>query len=254
MNSNYLNSVSDLYSNNYLYNVIGSNSSNSNSSVFNLILYSLLNASNNANIYNNINSNHCCCCNSNNSNNIVENTISSNNVSVDTLFETISTPSKNYKYNIDGDTTIKINSGNKEWDSRIEIAIKKSSEKYGIDEDLIKTIIKIESNFNPNVTSKSGAKGLMQLMPINIKAYNVSDPYNIEENIDAGTKHIKEYLDRYNGDLDMALIAYNYGPGNMKRRGITSLDDLYKAPKETQNYIAKVNKYYIRKTSGLQTV
>ena len=111
---------------------------------------------------------------------------------------------------------------------RIEKAIADASTKYGVNANLIRAIIKTESNFNPNAVSPAGAKGLMQLMPCNIEHYGVNDPFNIEQNIDAGTRHIKDYLKTYNYDLNMALAAYNFGPGNMASRGIGSSSDFYK--------------------------
>ncbi|MGL4802940.1 MAG: lytic transglycosylase domain-containing protein [Cetobacterium sp.] len=139
---------------------------------------------------------------------------------------------------------VEVETKNGDEKTRIENAIKISSQKYGVDENLIKAIIKVESNFNPKVESSAGAKGLMQLMPENCKALNVQDPFNIEQNIDGGTRHIKEYLDRYNGNVEMALMAYNGGPTRMMRRGVNSIQDIYKMPKETQNYVPKVMKYY----------
>lgn len=136
------------------------------------------------------------------------------------------------------------NSTNKTDGERIEASIKASSEKHGISEDLIRAIIKVESNFNPNCVSSAGAMGLMQLMPCNVEDYGVKDPFNIEENIDAGTRHIKDYLKMFNNDLDMALAAYNFGPGNMKKRGINGHEDFYKLPTETKNYLVKIRKYY----------
>ena len=84
----------------------------------------------------------------------------------------------------------------------------------------------------------------MQLMPENVKSYGVKDPYNIEENIDAGTRHIRDYIKMFDGNIEMGLMAYNAGPGTMARRGVKSPSDLYKLPKETQNYVPKVLKYY----------
>lgn len=127
---------------------------------------------------------------------------------------------------------------------RIEKAINTCSEKYGVDKNLIKSIIKTESNFDPNVVSCAGAKGIMQLMPENCKSLGVTDPFNIEQNIDGGVRHIKEYINRYNGDIKMALTAYNGGPTRMFNRGVKSIDDIYKMPKETQNYVIKVMNYY----------
>lgn len=96
-------------------------------------------------------------------------------------------------------------------DERIENAVQLYSNKYGVDSNLVKAIIKTESNFDPNVVSSAGAKGLMQLMPENCRDLGVEDPFNIEQNIEGGVKHIKEYIDRYNGDVEMALMAYNGG-------------------------------------------
>ena len=129
-------------------------------------------------------------------------------------------------------------------DERIENAVELYSNQHGVDSNLVKAIIKVESNFDPNVVSSAGAKGLMQLMPENCKALGVEDPFNIEQNIEGGVKHIKEYIDRYDGDIEMALMAYNGGPTRMMNRGVTSIDDIYKMPKETQNYVPKVMSYY----------
>lgn len=140
----------------------------------------------------------------------------------------------------------KIESTNKDKNvsKNIEEAISTSSKKYGVDENLIRAIIKVESNFNPNVVSSAGAKGLMQLMPENCKDLGVENPFDIKQNIDGGTRHIKEYLDKYNGNVEMALMAYNGGPTRMAKRGVTSIEHIYKMPKETQNYVPKVMKYY----------
>lgn len=124
---------------------------------------------------------------------------------------------------------------------RINNAIESAASAYGVNENLIRAIIQVESNFNPEATSSAGAKGLMQLMPCNIRAYGVSDPYNIEENINAGTQYIKSCLDRYNNDLPMALAAYNYGVGNLASRSIRSSSDFYKLPDETKNYLSKIS-------------
>ena len=135
-------------------------------------------------------------------------------------------------------------------DERIENAVELYSNQHGVDSNLVKAIIKVESNFDPNVVSSAGAKGLMQLMPENCKALGVEDPFNIEQNIEGGVKHIKEYIDRYDGDIEMALMAYNGGPTRMMNRGVTSIDDIYKMPKETQNYVPKVMSYYRGFTNG----
>ncbi|MFA4021702.1 lytic transglycosylase domain-containing protein [Clostridioides difficile] len=139
---------------------------------------------------------------------------------------------------------IDVDTKDKNVKSRIENAVEQASKKYNVDENLIKAIIKVESDFNPNTVSSAGAKGLMQLMPENCKDLGVADPFDIEQNIDAGTRHIKEYIDMFGGSIEMGLMAYNGGPGRMRSRGVESISDLYKMPKETQNYIPKVMKYY----------
>lgn len=127
---------------------------------------------------------------------------------------------------------------------KIYSTVDKYSQKYGVDKNLVLAIIKQESNFNPNAVSSAGAKGLMQLMDFNSEAYGLTNPYDIDQNIEAGVKHIKSYLDMYNGNLEMALMAYNGGPGTMERRGVNSASDLYKMPQETQNYVPNVLAYY----------
>lgn len=125
-------------------------------------------------------------------------------------------------------------------DERINNAIDLASKKYGVDKNLIRAIIKQESNFNPNAVSSAGAMGLMQLMPENLKEDGVTDPFNIEQNIDGGTKQLKGYLQRYNNNVEMALMAYNAGPGTVQKRGVKSVADLYKMPAETRNYVVKI--------------
>ncbi|MDK2585805.1 lytic transglycosylase domain-containing protein [Romboutsia sedimentorum] len=145
---------------------------------------------------------------------------------------------------IQNSNKIQSTSKNADTNKRIDEAVSIASKKYGVDENLIKSIIKVESNFNPNCVSSAGAKGLMQLMPENCRDLNVKNPLNIEQNIDGGTRHIKEYLDKYNGDVEMALMAYNGGPTRMAKRGVKSMEHIYKMPRETQNYVPKVMKYY----------
>lgn len=223
---------------------------NTNSEAFDIALSSLLTAISRVNNYNNSSANittnmggcaNCCCCGNCGLNNKTQNI--QNSLSIDDLSNTINSTQIANKLEASTETeNIKLSDKN----STIEIerAIESSAKKYGVDADLIRAIIKTESNFNPNVVSSAGAKGLMQLMPENCKEYGVVDPFDIEENIDAGTRHIKEYIDKYDGDIQMGLMAYNGGPTRMKNRGVNSIDDIYKMPKETQNYVPKVMKYY----------
>lgn len=223
---------------------------NTNSEAFDIALSSLLTAISRVNNYNNSSTNittnmggcaNCCCCGNCGLNNKTQDI--QKNLSIDDLSNTINSTQIANKLEASTETeNIKLSDKN----STIEIerAIESSAKKYGVDADLIRAIIKTESNFNPNVVSSAGAKGLMQLMPENCKEYGVVDPFDIEENIDAGTRHIKEYIDKYDGDIQMGLMAYNGGPTRMKNRGVNSIDDIYKMPKETQNYVPKVMKYY----------
>ncbi|MBC2182688.1 lytic transglycosylase domain-containing protein [Listeria sp. FSL L7-0233] len=105
--------------------------------------------------------------------------------------------------------------------------IKKAAAKYGIPEALIKRVIQVESNYNPHVVSSAGATGLMQLMA----GSNRTDPAT---NIDAGTKELAGYIKKYDGDLRLALAAYNAGPGNVRKYGGVP------PFKETQNYLKKI--------------
>jgi len=111
---------------------------------------------------------------------------------------------------------------------------------HGVEFALVKAIIKAESGFNPRAVSHAGAMGLMQIMPANLTSFNLSDPFDPGQNIHAGTRYIKLLLDRYSEDLNMALAAYNAGPGVVDQyRGIPPYQ-------ETQKYIERVLSYYDR--------
>lgn len=127
---------------------------------------------------------------------------------------------------------------------KIYSAVQRAAKEYGVDENLIYAIIKQESDFDSTCTSGVGAAGLMQIMPSNFSYLGITDAYDVDQNVNGGTKLLKEYLNQYGGDIQMALMAYNGGPGTMQRRGVTSADDLYKMPEETQNYVPKVMGYY----------
>lgn len=115
--------------------------------------------------------------------------------------------------------------------------ITNASKRYGVDAGLIKAVIKAESDFNPRAVSHAGARGLMQLMPATARSLGVSDSFDPEQNVMAGTRFLSDMLRRYNGNVDSALAAYNWGPGNVDKRP----DRL---PRETRDYLVRVKQLY----------
>ncbi|MCW8892624.1 MAG: lytic transglycosylase domain-containing protein [Deltaproteobacteria bacterium] len=120
--------------------------------------------------------------------------------------------------------------------------IEHASKIHDVDSGLIRSVIRAESGFDVNATSSKGAMGLMQLMPETAKDLDVKNCYNPVENIMAGTRYLKSLLNRYDGNVELSLAAYNWGMGNVERHPD-------KLPKETRTYIARVNGYLKKGTS-----
>jgi len=119
-------------------------------------------------------------------------------------------------------------------------AVINASTKHALDPKLIATIIYVESRGNIKAVSPKGAKGLMQLTPVVYQKYNVSDPFDIEQNISAGTDYLAFLLRKFDGDLEHALAAYNCGPTRVhKHKGIPPI-------KETREYVVRIMNYYLR--------
>jgi soluble lytic murein transglycosylase-like protein len=125
-----------------------------------------------------------------------------------------------------------------------ERLVREAAERHHVDPALVRAVIETESNWNPRAYSHKGAGGLMQLIPTTAQRFGANDVFNPQQNIDAGVKYLKTLLERYNGNLDLALAAYNAGEGAVDRaHGIP-------AYRETRNYVQKVQDAYFRPGSG----
>ena len=120
------------------------------------------------------------------------------------------------------------------------------SAKNNLDKDFVKALIKQESGFQTDATSHCGAMGLMQLMPSTASSMGVKNAYDAEQNIAGGTKYLKGLMDRYDGNMELALAAYNAGPGAVNKYGGVP------PYKETQNYVKNVLSNYQKYSAGGQ--
>jgi soluble lytic murein transglycosylase-like protein len=116
--------------------------------------------------------------------------------------------------------------------------INNASKKFGVESRLIKAVIMAESSFNRNAVSKSGAQGLMQLMPITADDMNVGDPFDPEENIYGGTQYLSLLLKKFNHDKGLALAAYNAGPKTVNKH-----NSIPPIP-QTEKFVSRVMRYY----------
>lgn len=119
----------------------------------------------------------------------------------------------------------------------VEKSIQQAAAKYNLSPELIRSVIRAESNFQAEAVSPAGAKGLMQLMPETAKELGVTNPFDIQQNIDGGARYLRQMLDRFGGDLKRALAAYNAGPGAVEQyNGDVPFS-------ETRQYVQRVLRY-----------
>jgi soluble lytic murein transglycosylase-like protein len=126
----------------------------------------------------------------------------------------------------------------------IERIVHEAADRHSVDPALVRAVIETESNWNPSAISRKGAVGLMQLMPTTAQRFGANDFYTPQQNVEAGVTYLKTLLERYNGNLDLALAAYNAGEGAVDRaHGIPRF-------RETRDYVQKVQNAYYRPGSG----
>jgi soluble lytic murein transglycosylase-like protein len=120
----------------------------------------------------------------------------------------------------------------------IDAAIDQAAARHNVDPNLVRAVIKVESNFNPNAVSRKGAMGLMQLMPQTARQLKVANPFDPQQNVDAGVRHLKQLMENYGGDVKLTLAAYNAGQGAVARSaGVPHFA-------ETRNYVNRITQLY----------
>jgi soluble lytic murein transglycosylase-like protein len=133
---------------------------------------------------------------------------------------------------------VEMTSKQKNAENRYQPLILEAAYRYKVEPEIIKAIIMAESGFNPKAVSKVGARGLMQLMPRTARSLGVEDSFKPAHNIDAGVRYFKHLLDQFDGEIKLALAAYNAGSYNVRKYG--GIPPF----KATKFYINKVLKYY----------
>jgi soluble lytic murein transglycosylase-like protein len=120
----------------------------------------------------------------------------------------------------------------------IDASIVMAAARHNVDPNLVRAVVKVESNFNSNAVSRKGAMGLMQLMPQTARSLKVKNPFDPDQNVDAGVRHLKQLLENYGGDVNLTLAAYNAGSGAVARSaGVPRFP-------ETQNYVRRITNLY----------
>ncbi|HLQ50677.1 MAG TPA: lytic transglycosylase domain-containing protein [Terriglobales bacterium] len=121
---------------------------------------------------------------------------------------------------------------------KVNAAIQQAASRHNVDPNLVRAVIKVESNFNPHAVSRKGAMGLMQIMPSTARSLKVNNPFDPTENIEAGVKHLKQLLDSFGGDVQLSLAAYNAGATAVhSHKGIPPF-------RETRNYVRQITELY----------
>jgi soluble lytic murein transglycosylase-like protein len=155
----------------------------------------------------------------------------SENASFNQLVRQFTDATQQNGININNETALTV-------EEQINRAVLLAAGQYDLDPELIRAVIRAESNFRPDVVSGAGAMGLMQLMPGTAASLGVTDPFDIAQNIDGGSQYLRRMLDLFDQDVSLALAAYNSGAGSVRRHGgIPPFT-------ETQNFVPRVQSYW----------